>query len=290
MIKMLVHGGAWNSNEPLLENIWQEATDRSCAGTSIKGKSALDAVEAAVTAQELEDCLDAGIGSVVQLDGRIRMDAGICDSEGRYGAVLQIEHVATPVKVARRILDIGYHCILSGEGARNFALEEGFPTASAYVEATLEEFHRTRKDFPDLTYKALTSDVESMYKKRLSTVGAVAIDDQGRLAAACSTGGLSFGYPGRVGDTAIFGAGVYCSKHVAVACTGEGDKMLRRLTARLVEDNFLKHGSLQKAANEAVKDLLDVEGGYCGLIAAGSNGEMVVAHTTSVMTSAYKEE
>lgn len=289
MATLLVHGGAWNSIEDLQNDIWQKATDRSTASIDLAGKSAIDIVEAACAAQELEECLDAGIGSVVQLDGRIRMDAGICDSSGRYGAVLQIEQVATPIKVARRILDIGYHSILSGEGARLFALEQGFPSVSPYIPDTLEEFHRTRKGLPNLTYDALTVDIEGNNKKRLSTVGAVAIDDKGRLAAACSTGGLAFGYPGRIGDTGIYGAGVYCSEHVAVACTGEGDKVVRRLTARMVEDGFLKHGSLQKAADDAVADLLEKEKGYCGLIAIARTGEAVVANTTNIMTSAIKK-
>ena len=288
MPKILVHGGAWNS-EPLLDNIWQTATERSCANVKLQGRSALDVVEEAVALQELEDCLDAGIGSVVQLDGRIRMDAGICDSEGRYGAVLQIEQIATPIKVARRILDIGYHSILSGDGAQSFAKEEGFPLVSPYTPEAMEDFFKTRRQLPELNYKALTVDIEGTNKKRLSTVGAVAIDERGKLAAACSTGGLGYGYPGRVGDTAILGAGVYCSPHVAVACTGEGDKLMRRLTARRVEDGFLKHGSLQKAADEAVRDLLDKEKGYCGLIAVAHTGETAMANSTNIMTFAQKE-
>lgn len=290
MVKVLIHGGAWNAALPLSDDIWQTATDRSCVALSLKGRSALDIVEEAVALQELEECLDAGIGSVVQLDGRIRMDAGICDSSGHYGAVVQIEQVATPIKVARRILDIGYHSMLSGEGARLFALEQGFPSVSPYIAETMQEFHETRRQFPNLTYKAITANIEDINKKRLSTVGAVAIDDQGRLAAACSTGGLSFGYPGRVGDTAILGAGVYCSPHVAVACTGEGDKMLRRLTAKRVEEGFLKHGSLRKAADDAVQDLLDSENGYCGLIAVASTGEAVSARSTTIMAFAEKSE
>lgn len=289
MAKILIHGGAWNSQVALDNDIWQAATDRSAAALKLAGVSALDAVEKATVLQELEDCLDAGIGSVVQLDGRIRMDAGICDSSGRYGAILQLEQCANPVSVARRLMDIGYHSILSGEGARLFALEQGFPSISPYTAETLEEFSRTRQGLHDLTYAALTADIAGNNKKRMSTVGAVAIDDQGRLAAACSTGGLAFGYPGRVGDTAIYGAGVYCSEHVAVACTGEGDKVLRRLTARRVEDGFLRHGSLQKAADEAVQDLLDKEKGYCGLIAVARTGEAVKAQSTNVLSFSQRE-
>ncbi len=289
MARILIHGGAWNAKEINIRNREQEATGRSCASVKLKGRSAIDIVEEAVALQELEEVLDAGIGSAMQLDGRIRMDAGICDSEGRYGAVLQIEHVATPIKVARRLLDYGYHSILSGEGAGQFAAENGFPKVSAFVSPVMEGFLNLRRRYPELTYQMLVRDMEDLNKKKLSTVGAVAIDDQGRLAAACSTGGLDFGYPGRVGDTAIFGAGVYCSKHVAVACTGEGDKVLRRLTARLVEDYFLKHGDIKAAAEEAIKDMLEKEKGLCGLIAIASNGESAVALSTTFMSTAEKQ-
>lgn len=289
MAKILLHGGAWNVEEITIRNLEQSATDRSCASVTFDGRAAIDMVEQAVVAQELEEALDAGVGSIIQLDGRVRMDAGICDSEGRYGAILQIEQIDTPIRVARRLLDYGYHSILSGEGARQFATEQGFPFVSPYVPHLVEDFIRVRQQYRELRYSQLVEDMAGLDRKKLSTVGAVAIDDQGRLAAACSTGGLEFGYPGRVGDTAIYGAGVYCSKYVAVACTGEGDKILRRLTARRVEDEFLKTGNLQQAADTAAADLREETGGLCGLIAMAHTGESAIAMTTSFMSTAQRE-
>lgn len=286
MAKLLIHGGAANLADAAVTDPKRAATERTCKSSRLPGMTAIDLVEAAVAAQEREEDLNAGIGSVVQMDGRIRMDAGICTSDGKYGAVIQIEQVATPVRVARRILDIGYHSILSGDGARLFALEQGFPAASVYTPQTLDVFMQSRAQFKELTYAALSGNVDAINVKKLSTVGAVAIDDKGRLAAACSTGGTRFCYPGRVGDTPIFGAGLYCSPHVAVSCTGEGDKMLRRLTARRVDEYFQKHGALKRAVDEAVADLLQKENGYCGIIAVAHTGETAFGHSTSFMAHA----
>lgn len=287
MAKLLIHGGASNLTAAGANDAKSDATERTCRGMRLSGASALDLVEAAVAAQELEETLNAGIGSVVQLDGRIRMDAGICTSTGKYGAVIQIEQVATPVKVARRVLDIGYHSILSGEGARLFALEQGFPSVSPYTPQALEAYTQSRTQFKELSYAAISGNIDDINVKKLSTVGAVAIDDNGDLAAACSTGGTKFCYPGRVGDTPIFGAGLYCSHQVAVACTGEGDKILRRLTAKRVDDLYQKHGSLKRAVDEAVEDLLQKEKGYCGIIAVAHTGETAFGYSTAFM--AYAE-
>ncbi len=284
MAKILIHGGAWNARSSTIRSHEQEATDRTCARVEAKGVSALDLVAGIVAAQEDEDALDAGTGSILQLDGRIRMDAGICDSKGHYGAVLQIEDVRNPIRVARRLMEYGYHSILSGDGARAFAREEGFPPYSPYIKEAEKLYARSRERFPEINYAALVANMGDINKKKMGTVGAVALDDAGNLAAACSTGGLTYGYPGRVGDTAIYGAGVYCSNHVAVACTGEGDKMLRRLTARHVEDGFLKHGNLQQALDEAVEDLMREQNGYCGLIAVAADGQSGHSKSTTFMS------
>lgn len=286
MAVILIHGGASNQEVSPENEAKQKATQATCDTLNLKNATALDMVELAVVRLELNESLNAGSGSVVQMDGHIRMDAAICDSQGRYGAVIQIEETTTPIRVARRILDIGYHSILSGDGARRFANEQGFPCSSAFTVKAFGEFQTMRLQYPELTYAAISANIDDINVKKLSTVGAVALDDRGVLAAACSTGGTKFCYPGRVGDTPIFGAGLYCSQHVAVACTGEGDKILRHLTARRVEDGFLQHGDLQRAANEAISDLLKNQNGYAGLIAVSQKGETALAHSTSFMANA----
>lgn len=289
--KLLVHGGAANIKglPPLLE-AKQSAAERACkAIAGLTGISAVDRVEKAAAALEDEAALNAGYGSVVQMDGRIRMDAAICTSESRYGGVIQIENVKNPVCVARRLMDHGYHSLLSGIGAEQFAREEGFPSVSPMTESAMKSWLEARRDFEKLTYGALTVDTNEINVRKLSTIGAVAIDKDGRLAASCSTGGTKFCYPGRVGDTPIYGAGLYCSRHIAIACTGEGDKILRRLTARRVEDEYLKHGDLKKALDIAIEDLFEAEKGYGGIIAITHEGETGYVHNTDFMAAAEAE-
>lgn len=285
---LLTHGGGANQPDEL--NAQKTKSAQVCIDNVDTTMSALDMVEQAVRELELEPIFNAGYGSVVQMDGVIRMDAGICTSKGQYGAVMQIQNVHNPIQVARAVMDRGYHSILSGDGATAFAREIGIPSLSPYTADRLLEINDIRtNDIRALTYDALANDIESTNVKKLSTVGAVAIDNNGILAAACSTGGTKYCYPGRVGDTPINGAGVYCSEYVAVACTGEGDKVLRRLTSKKVEEFYLQTGNLKTACDMAVQDLWDKEKGYVGIIAISSKGDYATANNTYFMASALKQ-
>ncbi len=282
---LLTHGGG--SNQPDELSARKTKSAQICIDTVDTSLSAIDMVEQAVRALELDPIFNAGYGSVVQMDGIIRMDAGICTSKGQYGAVMQIQNVHNPIQVARAVMDRGYHSILSGDGATSFAREIGIPSLSPYTEERLLEINNIcTNDIRALTYDALANDIESTNVKKLSTVGAVAIDDNGMLAAACSTGGTKYCYPGRVGDTPIYGAGVYCSEYVAVACTGEGDKVLRRLTSKKVEEFYLQTNNLKAACDMAVQDLWDREKGYVGIIAVNNKGEYATGNNTYFMASA----
>jgi len=284
---VLIHGGAANleaTTPELVEK--QAAVMRVKDGLGNRSASVLDLVELAVKNLELAPELNAGFGSVVQMDGVIRMDAGICDSDQHYAAVLQIEQTKNPILVARKLMGLGYHSILSGSGARQFADEMGFARESAVTAKRMDEYLEMRNEFHALNYQDLAQRMDVINKKKLGTVGAVAIDEKGNLAAACSTGGTKYCFPGRVGDTGVFGAGVYCSKHVAVTLTGEGDKILRRMTAKLVETLYLQSGDLQQAVDAAAKDLLSIEDGYCGIIAVSAKRESAHAHSTKFMAFA----
>ncbi|MGB9154133.1 MAG: isoaspartyl peptidase/L-asparaginase [Alphaproteobacteria bacterium] len=284
---VLIHGGAANfdANAPELATK-QAAVMRAKHALDDKNLPALDLVELAVKNLELAPELNAGFGSVIQMDGAIRMDAGICDSDQHYAAVLQIEQTKNPILVARKLMGFGYHSILSGSGARQFADEMGFPRESAFTAERMNEYQEMREEFCALSYHDLAQRMDIINKKKLGTVGAVAIDESGNLAAACSTGGTKYCFPGRVGDTGVFGAGVYCSKHIAVALTGEGDKILRRMTAKLVETLYLQSGDLQQAVDAAAKDLLTAEDGYCGIIAVSSKRQSAHVHSTKFMAFA----
>jgi len=283
----MLHGGATNSIDTAV-NDSKTAAIQKVVGRLAEKKmmSALDIVETAVSYLEDEEELNAGWGSVVQMDGRIRMDAGICDSHGQYGAVIQIEHVKNPIQVARKILDYGYHTILSGDGAQQFAREQGIPAYSVFSEKKVKEYLAIRQDMHSFDYETLLQKKKNVIADKLSTVGAVAIDNQGNLAAACSTGGTNYIYPGRVGDTPIFGAGLYCSKYVAVACTGEGDKFLRSLVAKAVEEFYLQDKNISNAVDSALQKVLKDHNGYGGLIAMTENGDSYYGHTTKFMAQA----
>lgn len=287
MTILLMHGGASNLLSEAF-NKKQKAVDDAIAAVSDLAGNALDIVERAVSMMELNPDLNAGYGSVLQLDGQIRMDAGICTDEGKYAGILQIQDTRTPIKVARALMEIGYHSLLSGEGARKFADEKGFPKESAVTPEQMNAYQEAIAQFPSITYDAVAQEQEILNRKKLSTVGAVAIDDLGRMAAACSTGGTMFCYPGRIGDTAIFGSGVYCSQHVAVALTGEGDKVLRRMTARIVEDVYLRTNDLALAVKEAVQDLENDENGQCGIIAVSKDRQFSHSHNTKHMAFALR--
>jgi len=282
MTLLLMHGGASNVESDVFKRK-QNAVSSALGKISDFSIDALDLVELAVEYMERDPHLNAGYGSILQLDGRARMDAGICTSDRKYAGILQIEQTKTPIKIARKLMDAAYHSILCGEGARKFADENGFPRENAITVEQMEAFEESCKTFPEISYQSFSRDMSDLNKKKLGTVGAVAIDKKGRMAAACSTGGTKYCFPGRVGDTAIYGAGVYCSEHVAVAMTGEGDKVLRRMTARLVEDLFLKSGNLHQAVTDAAQDLERHENGYCGIIAVSSDRQYAHAHNTAYM-------
>lgn len=281
---ILAHAGAWNMTDEHAQKIERDAVQAAVEGVKTSAQVFL-AVEQAVISLENHPSLDAGLGSIIQMDGRIRMDAGIADSQGRYGAVLQIEQIQNPITVARKLLELDYHHILSGEGALQFALEQGFERRSAFTEKRFKSFLELRKEVPVLRYEELLKNKEERAKKKLSTVGAVAVDENGNLAVASSTGGLSYGYPGRVSDSALFGLGMYCSKEVAVACTGHGEVIMRVMLAKRVEQYYLQEKNLQKAAEAAIKDLGEA-GGQGGIIACSRDGTTAVAYNTSFLATA----
>lgn len=281
-MQIIVHAGAWNTTDVSAQNLELEAA-RAAIAAAQKHDQLMDAVLAAVNSLELHPALDAGYGSIIQMDGRARMDAGLMDSKGHYGAVLQIEEIKTPISVAKRLIDHGYHSILSGESATRFAVEEGFKRESVFTEKRLKAFLSQREEVPELNYAALAKNAEAFNAKKLSTVGAVGRDQSGYLIAANSTGGLGYGYPGRVGDTALIGAGLYCSEHVAVVATGNGEAILRTQLTRSVEEFYLQYKDLQRAAEAAIERFGTY--GEGGVIAISQDGQTAVAYNTLFLAS-----
>jgi beta-aspartyl-peptidase (threonine type) len=249
-----------------------------------QGGAALDAVEAAVRALEDEPLLNAGTGAYLQADGVARLDASLMSSDGRAGAVVQAPLLRHPVSLARYLLDQDAHVMLAGPEALTLAARLGLeigvvatPAKIAYWQEHLDEACR------GLDYTAMAA----AWKKenpRLGTVGAAAVDAEGRLAAGTSTGGTGQCYPGRVGDTPIIGAGTYCTPRVAVSMTGVGERILVKLAAKRLADLVGDDCPLAQAAQQ----VLDEVGPGAGLIAVDAEGRIVDPRNTPFMASALR--
>jgi len=243
-----------------------------------EGGSALEAVQAACVALEDNPLFNAGTGSCLNEEGRIEMDAAIMEGTSRRaGGVAVITGVRNPILVARRVLDRGRHVLLAGEGAERFARAEGFapyPPSLLLTEAALDRWRRER---------------EGTLPPCPGTVGAVAIDREGRVAAATSTGGTSGKAPGRVGDSPIPGAGLYADDAAgAVSATGHGETILRAVLSRYVCDRMAAGLPAQQAVEEGIRELGRL-GGEGGAIAVDPAGRAGIASNTPFMSWAVIE-
>lgn len=271
-IAIVVHGGAgaWSKAEERLDEAMAACREAAAAGHAIlvAGGSALDAVEAAV--HILEDCpvMDAGRGSYPNRNGDIEMDALIMDGRTlNLGAIAAIQRVRHPVTLARRVMDHSGHQFLVGAGADAFADGIGFP----------------RCDVDELRVDVPSGDPGPIG----DTVGAVALDIAGNIAAATSTGGIANKLPGRVGDSPLVGSGAYADNESAgVSATGHGEMLMRVLISKQVCD-FVSMGLSAGSACEGAMRLLEERtGGQGGLIAVDKRGGIGVAYNTQHMPHA----
>jgi beta-aspartyl-peptidase (threonine type) len=283
---LIVHGGC-GTPPPGEEAARQAACERAAeAGWRVlqPGGSALDAVEVAVRALEDEPLLNAGTGAYLQADGVARLDASIMAGDGRAGAVAQVPLLPHPVSLARYLLEQDAHVMIVGPEALTLAVRLGqdvgvvaTPVKVAYWQEHLDEACRR------LDYAAMAAAWKAENPK-LGTVGCVALDAGGLLAAATSTGGTGQCYPGRVGDTPIIGAGTYCTSRVGVSMTGVGERILVRLAAKRLADLV---GDGAQAAEAALRVLEEVGPG-AGLIAIDDAGELVERRNTPFMATARR--
>ena len=255
------------------------------------GGSALDAVEAAVMA--LEDCplFNAGRGAVYTADATHELDASIMEGTTlKAGAVAGVNRVRNPVSLARRVMEAGGPVLLAGSGAQRFAEEQGLATeAPAYfhVEHRLAQLRfiqagGSREAALDHSVHVPAPIIED---RKFGTVGAVARDRNGRLAAAVSTGGMTNKKPGRIGDSPIVGAGIYANDRTcAVAATGTGEAFLRAVAAHDVHARMLYRGEcLDAAAAGVIHESLAGLGGEGGLVAVDSAGRVAMPFNTRGM-------
>jgi beta-aspartyl-peptidase (threonine type) len=248
------------------------------AGSAVleKGESALDAVEAAVRVLEEDSCFNAGRGSVLTATGCVELDAAIMDGRTRSaGAVSGLRATRAPISLARRLLEQGPHVFLSGHGADDFARDHGFEQ----VDNKWFEIPERRRQLEELL-SADGFDDEVKY----GTVGAVAVDVDGHVAVATSTGGLTAKRWGRVGDSPLIGAGTYADdRSAAVSATGSGEYFIRAVAAHQLAERIRLGGqSLQQALDAVLEDIAAL-GGKGGLIAVAPNGDAAWGFTTPAM-------
>ncbi|WP_231827883.1 beta-aspartyl-peptidase [Pseudocitrobacter corydidari] len=253
------------------------------------GASALDVVTEAV--RQLEECplFNAGMGSVFTADETHELDACVMDGYSlNAGAVAGVKHLRNPVLAARQVLENSPHVLLIGDGAETFAQQQGIELVNNDIFSTPERFHQLQEARAQGAV-SLDHDAPLDERTKMGTVGAVALDKHGNLAAATSTGGMTNKLPGRVGDSPLVGAGCYANNaNVAVSCTGTGEVFIRALAAydiaALMEYGHL---SLHEACERVVMEKLPALGGSGGLIAIDSEGNVALPFNSEGMYRAW---
>ena len=283
---IVIHGGAWDIPENEMEAHLNGLEQAIRAGWDIlhHGGGALDAVEAAVVILEDDPTFDAGKGSILNTDGSIEMDASIVDGRNLdAGGVAVLRNFPNPVKVARRVLEATDHILLAGKGAEQFALMQGFKPVSIKYLLTPRELKRLESLVKDDTFQAPYA-----FGKKRGTVGAVALDSEGNIAAATSTGGTPKKIPGRVGDTPLLGCGTYAENGCAgVSCTGWGEAIMKVMLAREVAESVRQGCDAQLAAERSISILGKRADGLGGVICIDHEGNIGIDYNTPHMARAY---
>ncbi|RFA94259.1 isoaspartyl peptidase/L-asparaginase [Pyrobaculum aerophilum] len=285
-----VHGGAglWRVEERIKQEVKKALAAAISEGLlAAERGSALDAVVAAVEYMEKSGLFNAGYGSVYAIDGRVYMDAGVMDGRSkRAGAVAAVEGVKSAVRLARYVLENTDHVIIAGEGARLLAAKTGLLEAS-YKFYTEEK----NKRFQEVLQEARRGN---WHYKRVAdffgdTVGAVALDRDGNLAAATSTGGVWLKWPGRIGDSPIPGAGFWAENGVgAFSATGVGEVIIMSALSLRARDELIKTGDIGVAVEKAIGFVTESYGpNTAGIIGIDSKGRPAYAYNTKAMARGW---
>jgi len=251
------------------------------------GGSSLDAVGAAIRTMEDDPQFNAGRGAVLNHDGFCELDAAIMDGSGtRAGAVAGVHHVKNPIDLARLVMDKSPHVLLAGQGAEEFALEQGVTLVPESYFITPQRVRELEEAKRAAATRAPTAPlpIRPQAGKGMGTVGALALDAQGHLAAGTSTGGIDNKLYGRVGDTPIIGAGTYASESCAVSGTGQGEFYIRQVVAYdICAMVAYQHVSLEAAVHTMIHDKLKRTGGEGGVIALDHAGNYAMDFNSAGM-------
>ncbi|CAL1546159.1 unnamed protein product [Lymnaea stagnalis] len=290
---IIVHGGAWAIPDEARQRSLHGVKDAVLKGFNVlrDGGSAVDAVVAAVSVMEDDPIFDAGHGAVLNMKGEVELDAIVIDGNNlNSGAVAAVQDIANPVQLAKLVMDKTDHCLLVGQGANDFAREQNIPRLSKYelvTEGAKAEWERYMQY--STTVKSLFSARDLVPKRSgCDTVGAVALDTQGNLASATSTGGITAKRPGRVGDTPIIGAGAFADNTIgAASSTGHGESIMKISLTRKVAELMDRGATAQQAAQTALELMSTRVRGAGGVIVISKDGEVAHHFTTSRMAWAH---
>src|SRR2546423_14794709 len=284
---ILVHGGAWAIPDDMAEAHKKGVRHALDTGWDVlaKGGTALQAVEEAVVVMEEDDIFDAGYGSFLTRDGRVQMDAMIMDGATlRGGGVGCVERIPNPIRAARLVLSESPHVYFVGEGAEIFAQEPGMKLC----ENSELVIQRERIRLREAQARAAAGKPDPTFAGH-DTVGAVAVDVGGHLAAATSTGGTLNKTPGRVGDSSLIGCGCYASdSSAAVSCTGWGEPIMKLVLGKWATDRIANGSTPELAAREAIGYLSSRVHGPGGMILIDARGRYGIAHNTPHMAWAVR--
>lgn len=294
MTILAIHGGAggdgsWRGLTSLdperircMRNVLQSIGDALDSGSI----DALEAVTMAVELMENEPLFNAGIGSVLDEDGTVTMDASIMNgSDGAAGSVVNVRRIRHPIRAANCILKQGWPVMLNSEAADVFAINNGVEEVKPswlVTDLRQKQWDRWREQnarpgATDEDDSVLDHDLEGM-----GTVGAVALDKDGNVAAGTSTGGMTGKPKGRIGDTPIIGAGTWADQHIAVSCTGVGEAFIRTCAAHRLASKFESGLTLDEACSD-VLGAVEPIGGRGGVIAVTAKGEVATPFQTMLM-------
>ncbi|HWZ63320.1 MAG TPA: isoaspartyl peptidase/L-asparaginase [Steroidobacteraceae bacterium] len=293
-VVIVIHGGA-GVIERAHMTPEREASFRTGLGAALdagyavleRGGSALDAVGTAVRTMEDDPQFNAGKGAVLNHDGICELDAAIMDgTAGRAGAVAELHHVKNPIDLARLVMEKSPHVMLAGQGAEEFALAQGVvlvPESYCITPERMRELEEEKRS-ADAREPTAPLPMRPSAPKGMGTVGAVALDAQGHLAAATSTGGLTNKLYGRIGDTPIIGAGTYADESCAVSGTGQGEFYIRQVVAYdICAMMQYQHVSLSRAVDTMIHGKLKRTGGEGGVIALDRDGNIAMDFNSAGM-------
>jgi beta-aspartyl-peptidase (threonine type) len=288
---LVVHGGAWAMPDDMVDAHLRGVSNALAAGWRVleKGGPALDAIEESVVVMEEDETFDAGRGSFLNSEGRVQLDALIMDGKTlRAGGVGCVEHLRNPVRAARKILSESPHVYFVGAGAEQFAAKHGVPLCKNDDLIIPREVERLREcQAHAIEYQ------EDLFAPTVShdTVGAVALDRDGNIAAATSTGGTLNKAPGRLGDSSLIGCGCYADNDSAAASTtGWGEPIMKLVLAKWSADRVAAGNAPEWAAQEAMNYLKSRVNGHGGIIVLDRLGRFGIAHNTPRMAWAFKNE